>query len=493
MLFNSLQFLIFFPLVVLAYFLLPHRFRWAFLLVASYYFYMCWKVEYGLLLLVSTMAGYWGAMRIGTLPKGDTHRKTYLTLSLGANIAILFAFKYFNFFNDSFRALFNHFNIFYGVPAFNVLLPVGISFYTFQTMSYTIDVYRGHQRPETHLGKFALYVSFFPQLVAGPIERAARLLPQFSATHRFDYDRMCSGLRLMLWGFFKKLVIADRLALFVDAVFDDPSKWEGISFIAAASLFGWQIYCDFSGYSDIAVGSARVLGFDLMRNFNRPFISRSITEFWQRWHISLSTWLRDYLYLPLCGRSTNKRWWVFSIFIVFMISGLWHGAAWTFIACGALHAAYLIFEYLSFNSRRKWCERTGLKNHPRTHRALNISITMFMLFFGWIFFRANSIQDAVYVLQHLSDGLPQWFSDVIHLRQSALAPVVAGNTLWELLIGIAAIIIMETVQMVDDQLDISQVLARRPVWFRWLIYYGLVMIILVFGRFEVMEFIYFQF
>jgi len=493
MLFNSLEFLLFFPLVTAAYFLCPHRFRWALLLAASYYFYMCWKAEYGLLLLASTLAGYGGGLCIGTLPQNDSRRHLCLTVSLGVNLAILFAFKYFNFFNDSFRTLFNHFNLFYGVPAFNVLLPVGISFYTFQTMSYLIDVYRGSQRPEAHFGKFALYVSFFPQLVAGPIERAARLLPQFSAVHHFRFDRMCSGLRLMLWGFFKKLVIADRLALFVNAVFDQPENWQGISYIVAGILFGWQIYCDFSGYSDIAIGAARVLGFDLMRNFNRPFISRSITEFWQRWHISLSTWLRDYLYLPLCGRSTSKRWWVISLLLVFMISGLWHGAAWTFIACGALHGTYLILEYLSFNTRRRWCEQTGLKKHPRFHRFINIASTLFLLFFGWIFFRAADIREAVHIIRNLPTGLPAWLNDVLHLRRAALAPVVVGHTLWELLIGVAAVMVMETVQLIHDRQGISEFLAERPVWCRWLIYYSLIMTILVFGRFEVVEFIYFQF
>ncbi|MFC1785350.1 MBOAT family O-acyltransferase, partial [Candidatus Neomarinimicrobiota bacterium] len=291
MLFNSTQFIIFFPVVVFFYFLLPHRFRWMLLLVASYYFYMCWKAEYLLLILGSTIVDYIVAIQMSR-QSTKAKKKLYLILSLAVNLGLLFGFKYFNFFSDSFRTIFDQFNVLYNVPTFKVLLPVGISFYTFQTLSYTIDVYRGKREPEKHLGIFALYVAFFPQLVAGPIERSTRLLPQLVKKYNFDYNRVTDGLKLMLWGFFKKVVIADRVAVIVNQVYNNPNDAAGLPLLIGTYLFAFQIYCDFSGYSDIAIGAAKVFGIDLMQNFRRPYFAKSIREFWQRWHISLSTWFR---------------------------------------------------------------------------------------------------------------------------------------------------------------------------------------------------------
>ena len=312
MLFNSTQFIIFFPIVVSIYFLLPHRMRWFMLLTASYYFYMCWKAEYLLLILISTFIDYFAAIQMSK-QSVQSKRKIYLILSLVVNLGLLFGFKYFNFFNDSLRTIFNQFNIFYDVPAFKVLLPVGISFYTFQTLSYTIDVYRGKRDPEKHLGIFALYVAFFPQLVAGPIERSTRLIPQLRKKYNFDYDRVTDGLKLMLWGFFKKVVIADRIAVIVNQVYNNPHDAAGFPFLIGTYLFAFQIYCDFSGYSDIAIGAAKIFGINLMENFRRPYFAKSIREFWQRWHISLSTWFRDYLYLSLGGSHITKWRWYYNI------------------------------------------------------------------------------------------------------------------------------------------------------------------------------------
>jgi len=276
--FNSLEFLIFFPLVAFLYFCIPYRFRWILLLIASYYFYMCWRAEYIFLIIGSTLVDYFAGLQMAKTTH-QAKRKMYLLMSLVVNLGLLFSFKYFNFFNDSMRLVMQRFNIFYDVPAFHVLLPVGISFYTFQTLSYTIEVYRGNKEAERHLGIFAVYVAFFPQLVAGPIERAQNLLPQFYKKHDFDYQRVTDGMKLMLWGMFKKVVIADRLALLVDKVYGDPFAHQGWGLVVGTLFFAFQIYCDFSGYTDIAIGAAQVLGFRLMKNFNRPYFAASISDF----------------------------------------------------------------------------------------------------------------------------------------------------------------------------------------------------------------------
>ena len=291
-----------------------------------------------------------------------THKRKWLYLSLLTNLGILFGFKYFNFINDNLQQLFDQINVFYNVPAFDVLLPVGISFYTFQTLSYTIDVYNGKTKAQKHLGVFAVFVSFFPQLVAGPIERSHRLLPQFFIKHEFNYDRVRHGLQQMIWGFFKKVVIADRLAIVVDGVYNNLDDYSGLALIVATIFFTFQIYCDFSGYSDIAIGSARVMGFELMDNFKRPYFSKSISEFWKRWHISLSTWFRDYLYIPLGGNKVVKWRWYYNLFITFLVSGFWHGANWTFIAWGALHGIYLITAIILKNPKQQILEFLNIKN-----------------------------------------------------------------------------------------------------------------------------------
>lgn len=340
MLFNSLQFLIFFPIVILLYYLLPHSKRWIFLLLASYYFYMSWNPAYIVLILISTLVDYFAAIKMSE-QDNINKRKIYLFFSLFANLGLLFIFKYFNFFNDSVRLLFQSLGVNYGVPSLSLLLPVGISFYTFQTLSYTIDVYRGVTKPERHFGIFAVYVSFFPQLVAGPIERSERLLPQFRVPVIPNENNFSSGMKLMVWGFFKKVVVADNVAIIVNQVYNNVNEYQGLPLIIATFLFAIQIYCDFSGYSDIAIGSARVMGIHLMKNFNTPYFSKSITEFWKRWHISLSTWFRDYVYIPLGGNRVSKPRHYLNLFLTFLISGLWHGANWTFVIWGALHGGVL--------------------------------------------------------------------------------------------------------------------------------------------------------
>ena len=342
MLFNSFNFFIFFPVVTTLYFLLPHRFRWALLLGASCFFYISFIPAYILILALTILVDYYAVIQIDK--SQGRRRKLFLIFSIVITCVILFIFKYFNFFNSNISSLaaFLHWN--YPIKYLNIILPIGLSFHTFQSLSYVIEVYRGNQKPEKHFGIYALYVMFYPQLVAGPIERPQNLLHQFWEKHSFDYENARTGLMMMLWGLFKKVVIADRLSVYVNAVYDHPHQFTGLPVILATIFFAFQIYCDFSGYSDIAIGAARVMGFRLMTNFSYPYSSQSIGEFWKRWHISLSTWFKDYVYISLGGNRVSIRRLYFNLLITFLISGLWHGANWTFVIWGGLNGLYLIVE-----------------------------------------------------------------------------------------------------------------------------------------------------
>jgi D-alanyl-lipoteichoic acid acyltransferase DltB (MBOAT superfamily) len=488
MLFNTLEFIIFFPIVVMIYFALPYRFRWMLLLAASCYFYMCWKAEYILLLFLSTSIDYWAALQMSHTAV-QAQRKRYLLLSLFTNLGILFAFKYFNLFNETARALFNQFNIFYGVPAFELLLPVGISFYTFHALSYTIDVYHGIRPPEKHLGMFMLYVTFFPQLVAGPISRAHTMLPELYKKYDFDYRRVVSGLQLIIWGFFKKVVIADTLGVYVNAVYNSPGEHYGLPVILATYFFAFQIYCDFSGYTDIAIGSAQIMGYNLMENFRRPYLSRSISEFWKRWHISLSTWFRDYLYIPLGGNKVPKWRWYFNLFIVFLISGLWHGANWTFVVWGALHGAYLVCSLWTSEMRVKVVQFFGLSRLPTVHRYLQIFITFHLVLLGWIFFRANSISDAFLLLTNM------FHIELLDINPAHLSIDVAdGMGTEELIIAFFSVLFLIAVHMFEESRgSVRTIISSKPLIFRWALYVTLVLAILNLGMPQEIPFIYFQF
>lgn len=493
MIFNSLQYIFFFIIVVSIYFTISHRYRWILLLAASYYFYMCWKAEYIVLIIISTLIAYATGILMGRETTRQS-RKKYLILSIVINLGLLFVFKYFNFFNDSLRELFNSFNIFYGIPAFNLLLPVGISFYTFQTLSYSIDVYRGKRPPERSLGMFALYVSFFPQLVAGPIERSTRLLPQFFEKKDFDYQRVTSGLKLMAWGMFKKVVIADRLAVVVNRVYGSPEEFSGIAILIATFFFAYQIYCDFSGYTDIAIGTARVLGLSLMVNFQRPYFAESIREFWRRWHISLSTWFRDYLYISLGGNRVKLPRYCTNLFIVFIICGLWHGANWTFIIWGALHGSYMIISVITANLRNRIITLSGLSKLPHLHRVLKTIITFILVCFGWIFFRADSLNDAIYLFNNSLMGirtLIQNITDIAYVR-NVLGGL--GINSFELKISVLLIISLELVHLAQENDTLKAKLKSVPAWARWATYYVLTGVFLLFGSFNSgQDFIYFQF
>lgn len=400
MLFNSFAFLVFFPIVALLYFLLPHKFRWIFLLVASYYFYMNWKPVYAILIFGSTFIT-WGSGYLIDQTENKSKRKLYVILSLIINFGILFLYKYFDFINESVFALLEMANLRWPIPNLDLLLPVGISFYTFQAVGYTIDVYRGDLKAEKNLGVYALFVSFFPQLVAGPIERATNLLPQFRKKHFFDWERLESGLKQMIWGFFMKVVIADRLSLLVNAAYNNVEAHNGTTLLIATIFFAFQIYCDFAGYSNIAIGAARIMGFDLMTNFRRPYFSTNIGEFWHRWHISLSTWFRDYVYIPLGGNRVGVTRNYFNIFITFVVSGIWHGANWTFVIWGSLHGLYNTSQKFLGIDKIRFKKFTALK-------ATLILANFILVLLAWVFFRANSTADAFTILGKIvtNPGIP---------------------------------------------------------------------------------------
>ena len=403
MLFNSLDFLLFFPIVCIVYYCLPTvKTRNYFLLIASYYFYMCWEPKYALLLLSSTLITYGAALGIDKYRK---HKKVFLALSIVLNLSILFFFKYFNWAAGNVSHLMSLCGIWIDVPEFKVLLPVGISFYIFQALGYTIDVYREDVKSEKNFFVYALFVSFFPQLVAGPIERSTNLLKQFYVKHKFDADRAISGIQLMLWGYFLKLVIADNFALYVNSIYDNLGVHTGDDILLASFLFCFQLYGDFAGYSFIAIGAARVMGFKLMDNFLRPyFFSSSIQEYWRRNHISLTTWFMDYIYYPMVGSSINIYWWCFSIFLTFFISGFWHGASWTYVICFSIFGIYLVACILKEKSQRRFEKKHGLRNKEWwiwVNRALTFVLVMIAL----VFFRANTIHDGFFVLYKMATDL----------------------------------------------------------------------------------------
>ncbi|MGL4630682.1 MAG: MBOAT family O-acyltransferase [Leadbetterella sp.] len=475
MLFNSFEFVLFFPVVSILYFLLPHRYRTFLLLAASFYFYAFFKWEYTAILVFTIVVDYFAGIWISQ--NQGKKRKWALGLSLLANIGVLAIFKYYtfaldtiNFINQKLGSTTNY------TPIWQILLPVGLSFHTFQAMSYTIEVYRGNQAPERNFWVYSLYVMFYPQLVAGPIERPQNVIWQFYEKHSFDYQMAKTGLRLMLWGIFKKVVIADNLSLFVDQVYGNVHGFSGLPFWVATVFYSMQIYCDFSGYSDIAIGSARFMGFDLMKNFNRPYIATSISDFWRRWHISLSTWFRDYVYIPLGGNRSGFIRKYFNLFFVFMLSGLWHGNTWNFVFWGALHGVYLIAGQITQPLQEKvfkksvwgqivqWCMTFGLVN------------------FAWIFFRSRNWQDSKYIIKKLfatnSHSLAQIF-DLIGYK--------------ELIVAAVGILILQIGEYTSTHRNVDQWLAKKPKAVEWGIYYVLLFIILGFGYFGEVQFIYFQF
>ena len=471
MLFNSLEFLVFFLLVFVLFARIP-RARIFVLLVASYAFYMNWQVEYILLIITSTIIDYWAAIKIHATQ--GLRKKIFLGISLASNLSILFFFKYFNFFSSSLKTLASAFGHAYQPFLTDVLLPVGISFYTFQTLSYSIDVYRGHIKPEKSLPTFALFVSFFPQLIAGPIERAGSLINQLKNNLCLSTPNIVVGCRFILWGLFKKVVIADRLALLVDPVFKAPESYGAVVTLIAAIGFAFQIYCDFAGYSYMAIGLARVFGIHLMTNFKAPYFSKSVREFWGRWHISLSTWFRDYLYIPLGGNRVAIWKWYRNLFITFIISGLWHGANWTFIVWGGIHGTFLILEYII---SRKW----RIQQPSRFLALFKWALTFFVVCIAWIFFRADSIDHSLILFQNFSNIS---FS-VTEIKDQLILTGIGELNLFIVFFSIIILL------LVDRFMDIT-VISSKP-WVRFIYYHVLFFAILIFGITDTNAFIYFQF
>ena len=477
MVFTTWQFVLFFAVVYPLYFAVPRGWRHPLLLAASYYFYMCSIPWYLTAIIAITLIDFWAGIRIeeSSTPRG---KRGWLLLSLISNLGILVGFKYAGFLSLNLNDLLGT-----GFPIWRWVLPLGISFHTFQAIAYTMEVYRGRCAAERDLMRYSLYVAFFPQMVAGPIERPYNLLPQFATFHRFQPDDFVIGLRLALWGAFKKLVVADTVAQVVNNVYGFPDRFRGPVFIIGTVFFAIQIYCDFSGYSDIALGIARMMGYRLMVNFRQPYFARSVSEFWHRWHISLSTWFRDYLYIPLGGSRVAAPRRAFNLFVVFLLSGFWHGANWTFACWGALHGFYLVVGTFTADARRRFRATLGIAPESRVLAAGQLLTTFALVTIAWVFFRANSVLDAVFILSHMADWRGFQLGDVFSL----------GLPRFELAVAAVSII---TVAVVEWSIAHDSPLAMR-LWarpsVRWAGYYSCALAIICFGVFERISFIYFQF
>ncbi len=480
--FNSFLYIAFLILVVVTHFLLPQRWRWVLLLAARYYFSMSWNAKYAILLAATTAIDYAMALYIER-SRSPGVRAACLGVSLATNLGMLFAFKYYAFAMGSVERVATWLGTSVQLPHLNVLLPVGISFYVFQSLSYTIDVYRREMTAERHFGIFALYVVFFPQLVAGPIERSTRLLPQFRREHRFLAANLSAGVKLIIWGLFKKVVVADRLGPLANATYALPWGQDGLVLLLGTYFFAFQIYCDFSAYSDIAIGSARLLGYDLMINFRRPYFAASLTDFWRRWHVSLSTWFRDYVYFPLGGNRVSFARCCVNLMLVFVISGVWHGARWTFIIWGFIHGLIMLVERIAARHQDAvWMRGWRAMPTPLRH-GLGVVFTFHIVILAWVFFRAAYVQDAVHIVQRIVMDVPHWnWAAVTAFQSSAsLAGVLA-------LIGF--LLVVEGLAGTDD---FSRLLIRRPRWQRWSFFYLILILLLVAGQYDGQSFIYFQF
>lgn len=480
MLFNSIAFFIFLPIVFALHWVLPQKHRWVLLLCASYYFYMSWNAKYVVLILFTTITSYVCA---SLLAKGIKYRKLCVALTLVMSLGVLFVFKYFSFFFETLNALFAQFAIPLHSVTLTLLLPVGISFYTFQTLSYVIDVYRGNVQAETHFGKYATFVSFFPQLVAGPIERSSNLLPQINKPRDFDCEKAVYGVKLMAWGFFQKVVIADTIATRVDSVYDALPEYQGFAMLLVVFLFSIQIYCDFAGYSNIAIGTAKLFGIDLMQNFKSPYFVTSVSEFWRKWHISLSTWFKDYLYIPLGGNRCKPWRNRFNLIVTFLVSGLWHGANYTFIIWGGLHGVAQIIE----NLFRKKKSKQEVPQKLGVIWLVQCGLMFCFLSVAWVFFRAQSLQDAFYVFTHCLVGITNPLTYIVQGLEQLFS-------LAELLSTIGSCLMLILFDYFNMKNDTISLVSTKPLLVRWGIYMGFSFAFFLFIPYvTTTEFIYFQF
>jgi len=492
MVFNSFSYLIFFPVVAILYFLLPHKYRWFLLLAASCYFYMFFIPVYILILFFTIIIDYFAGILIEN--SEGWQKSLFLKMSLVANIGILCLFKYYNFLAENINAVLGSVHVNQNIGYLKILLPIGLSFHTFQAMSYTIEVYRGNQKAERHFGIYALYVMFFPQLVAGPIERPQNVLHQFHIKHNFDIQECMLGLQQIVWGLFKKSVIADRLAIITDSVYNQPKDASALSIIVGTIFFAFEIYCDFSGYSDIALGSARVLGFKLMKNFDLPFQSKSITEFWRRWHISLSAWFNDYLFNPIVGsiRAWGNSAIAIGLLTTFFLSGLWHGAGWKFVIFGLLHGAAMVYEFYTKKLRKKLFKRVPANVNILISRLL----TFLFAVFAWVFFRANNLDEAfLFIRKSFSvfSEIYQLFSsrhNVLSVMKDKYFPQFSTiNTTT----AIVFLLFLEIVQHIGMKKNFYVSILKSPTFIQWVVYFSFILCIVVFGVFDNKQFIYFQF
>lgn len=499
MLFNSIDFLLFFPIVVLMYFILPEKLKNFWLLAASYYFYMCWNPEYALLILFSTVITYLCGLVLEKIKhssqdegKKKKLKKLCVTASFMINLAILFVFKYAGWTLQLLSSAAAILHLPLNVPRFDIVLPVGISFYTFQALGYTVDVYRDEIPAEKDFFQYALFVSFFPQLVAGPIERSGNLLSQLKKSHKFSFDAMRDGLALMIWGYFQKVFLADRISVFVDSVYDaGMGEVSGAMYAVAAVLFMFQIYCDFSGYSCIAKGAAGVLGIDLMENFNAPFLAQTVSEYWRRWHISLSTWFRDYLYIPLGGNRKGRGRKHLNIMVTFAVSGLWHGASMHYVVWGLLHGVYQIIGDLMKPVKNFFVRALYIDTASFSHKLLRIVFTFSCVVLSFIFFRAQSLTQAFFIFKSIVLDFSPW-----ELFNGTLYSF--GLSGFELFLVFIGILILS----VSDLLRYNGIIVRKKIvqqdwWFQILVFVVSICFIFFFGAWgsslNGAEFIYFQF
>ncbi len=538
MLFNTYQFFIFLVVVIGLFFALPHRFRWILMLGASYFYYMYWDPRYAILIFTTTVVVYGTALLMEGRP--ERTKKLLVAASVIINLSILATIKYFNFINSSLKDLFSLFGVGYTVPSLNILMPIGISFYTFQALSYTIDIYRGTRKPERHFGIFALYVSFFPVLLCGPIERSTTLLPQFYKEMEFDYDRVTDGLKLMAWGYFQKLVVADRLSLFISQVQANPKAFSGLPVLAAVYLYPIQVLCDFSGYTDMAIGVALIMGYKLTENFRRPFLAISLADMWRRWHISLISWFRDYLYIPLGGNRVPKWRQYLNLMIIFTVSGLWHGAQWTFVLWGSLNGLFIIISRMT-EKPRGWVREHIFRGIDRVPAAMHfvlaaalvtavvalpmvgirlsavgrvlsvigglaflaagivrtkgepyarftaglkkfwmMAATFHLFAYSGVFFGVRSVKDGLYMLTHA-------FAPTRNA-----APLLDDTIQFILMIAVVAVFMV--IQYTQEYRGSIRALIRtRPAWVRMALYCLICFAILFFGVRGAAQFIYFRF
>ncbi len=484
MTFNSWEFLLFYPIVLLLYFVLPKKAKWPMLLIASYYFYMCYQAELVFLIFGTTLVS-WIASRVIEGRKNSLVRKLCLAVTLVICLGVLFFYKYFNFLSGSVTGIITMLG---GEPEpfmLNLVLPVGISFYTFQTLSYVIDVYRGQIKTEPNFFFYALFVSFFPQLVAGPIERPDNLIPQLKEPKPWSNYNAVKGSKHMIVGFFKKVVVADLLSIYVNSVYNNPTAATSLSIIVATCLFAVQIYCDFSGYTDIAIGCARIMGIRLMKNFDHPYMATTIKEFWGRWHISLSSWFKDYLYIPL-GGSRCKRWrHLMNLFIVFLVSGLWHGAAWTYVIWGAIHGVYQIIGQLTIKKRNALISNIGLDPQGRLVSSLRRVTVFILVCFAWLFFRANTTDDAWVLLTRLFTAGGSLGDTLTLMDLNIINILTCVFSIWTL-------VLIDRMLKYEDAADGSDVLVRNGsfIYFVWIIIFSWAILL---SKDMASTFIYFQF